>query len=311
VDTLTHGVVGVLVAHAAGETGPWRRALWAGAAMAPDLDGLAGLAGRSGYYQYHGVVLHNLLGVSLVALGIGAIFVRHGWAPWKKGVVIAAAVMASHLILDAATSLGPALWFPFTRTRTHWDLLFLVDLAFSALLVTFVWLSGGSGVRQRMWGRVGLGVLAAYLGIAATCRGVVESAVRAEQAGGHLPQGSIGVIPQPPGLGSWAAFVTTTDGTWAGRVTVGSVEPRELKLYQPPALDSQLATALATSAVQRFLAFARFPYVSRKDSPDGSSFTFEDLRFSFSGWERSNWWYGVRVDVAPNGIVRYAGFANP
>jgi membrane-bound metal-dependent hydrolase YbcI (DUF457 family) len=304
-------MLGILIAHAAGERDPGRRALWAAAAVAPDVDGLAGLAGRSAYYQYHGVVLHNLLGVSLVALLCGAMFTRLGWGSWNRGTAIAALAVASHLILDAATSLGPALCFPFTRTRTHWDLLFLVDAAFSAILVTFACLSWGPGARRRMWGRIGLALLAAYVGIAAICRGAVEASVRAGQASGHLPPGAIDVLPQPPGLGSWVAFVTTTNATWAGRVGIGSLQGGELKPYQAPARDRLFAAALATPAVQRFLAFARFPHVSRTDTSDGSIFEFEDLRFSFSGWERSNWWYGVRVDVERHGIVRHAGFANP
>jgi hypothetical protein len=37
----------------------------------------------------------------------------------------------------------------------------------------------------------------------------------------------------------------------------------------------------------------------------------EDLRFSVSGWENSNRWFSVAVEVGPDGQIRSAGFAYP
>jgi len=310
-DIVTHAMAGLLIGHAAGEAAPGRRALWALAAMAPDLDSVAGLAGRAAYYEYHRAALHGLPGAAVLAVAAGILFRRLGLGSCRQGTAIAGVAMASHLFLDAATSFGTGLRFPFAQTRTHWDLLFTVDLAFSTLLLAFVGLSWVVGSHRRAWGRIGIAVLALYVGAAAGCRGLVETSVRAEQAAGHLPPGAVAALPQPPWAGSWAAFVNAEDAVWAGRVNLGRKGSPHLSQYRAPPHDGLLETALATAAAKRFLGFARFPHVTRVDNVDGAAFTFQDLRFSFSGWERSNWWYGVRVDMARDGVVRYAGFANP
>jgi inner membrane protein len=310
-DTITHAMTGLLIGHAAGEVGPGRRALWALTAMAPDLDSVAGLAGRAAYYEYHRAALHSLPGAALLAVAAGVVFRRLGLGRWRQGTAIAAVALASHLLLDTATSFGTRLWFPFDRTSVHWDLLFTFDPAFSALLIVCLGLSWVTASHRRAWGLIGLAVLVLYTGAAAVCRHLAEASVRAEQAAGHLPPGAVTGLPQPFWAGSWAVFVNADDAVWAGPVQVGVPGRPMLEPYRRPVRDRLLETALATPAAKRFLGFARFPHVARVDHSDGATFNFQDLRFSVSGWEHSNWWYGVRVDVGRDGVVRYAGFANP
>lgn len=310
-DTATHAMTGLLMGHAVGEVARGRRTLWVLAAMAPDLDSVAGLAGRAAYFEFHRTALHSLPGAALLAVAAGAVFQRLGFGRLHQGAAIAGVAMASHLLLDTATSFGIELWFPFDRVSIHWDLLFTVDLAFAALLITFGGLSWGMGSHRRSWGRGGLAALALYVGAAAVCRGLVETAVRAEQAAGRLPPGVVSVVPQPPWAGSWVAFVSADGAVWAGPVTAGVSGRPQLRQYLAPSCDTLYKIALATTAAKRFMDFARFPHVTRVDHADGATFNFQDLRFSFSGWERSNRWYGVRVDVGRDGGIRYAGFANP
>jgi inner membrane protein len=310
-DPVTHAVTGVLIGHAAGETTNRRRAWWALAALAPDLDAVAGLAGRTAYYEFHRTAFHSLAGAAILAAATGALMRRLGVCTWIRGAAIAGTAIASHLLLDALTSFGSALWFPFARIDVHWDLLFTVDAVVSTLLLVFVGLSWSGGPRRRLWARAGLVALAAYLGVAALARHVVGTSILAAQTANRLPAGTVFVIPQPPWAGSWAAFVSTDDAVWAGPVSIGEAWRPSLVEYRQPVRDALLAAALATPSARRFMGFARFPHVTRVTSADGASFDFQDLRFSISGWERSNRWYGVRVDVGRDAVVRYAGFAHP
>jgi inner membrane protein len=310
-DPVTHAVTGVLIAHAAGETANSRRAWWALTALAPDLDAVAGLAGRTAYYEFHRTAFHSLAGAAILAAASGALMRRLGVCSWIRGTTMAGTAIASHLLLDALTSFGSALWFPFSSAEVHWDLLFTVDAVVSALLITFVGLSWTAGARSRVWARAGIVALTAYVGVAASARHAIGTTIRADQAAGRLPTGTVSVLPQPPWAGSWAVFVGTNDAVWAGPVTLGGAGRSSLVEHRQPVRDELLAVALATPAARRFMSFARFPHVTRVASPEGASFDFQDLRFSISGWEQSNRWYGVRVDVGRDAVVRYAGFAHP
>jgi inner membrane protein len=310
VDPITHGMIGVLIGHAAGDATPGRRALWAAAAMAPDLDALAAVAGRTAYLEYHRAALHGLAPAAALAIVTGFMAARAGVGNWRRCAAIAGVAVVSHLGLDGATSFGTALLFPFSPRMTNWDLLFAVDIGVSALLLFFVGASWAAAARRTSWARAGLAALALYAAVAGLCRGAVASSIRTEQASGHLPAGIVSVLPQPVWIASWAAFVDTGHGIWAGPVSLGARRPR-LEAHPNPVPDALFETARAASAAVRFLSFARFPAVARTVNAVGTTFDFQDLRFAISGWERSNRWFGARVVLAPDGSVRSAGYSNP
>jgi len=309
-DVLTHAVTGALAGRASGETRAGTLLVWAAAAAAPDLDGLSGLAGRVAYYTHHRALLHSVAGAAAMVLVAVLLARRLDLGSRRQAAAIAAAAVSSHLLIDAMTSFGTELWFPVSRARTEWDVLFIVDAAFTALAILFLALSWRLSRRAAGWARIGLAALLLYTGGAALSRGIVESRVEDGQAAGVLPRGRVDVLPQPPSAGVWAAYITTGDAIWAGRVGLLDPQP-DLIRYAAPVPDTRLDTAMATPAAARFLSFARFPHVSRSDTGGGTTFVLEDLRFSMSGLEHSNWWYGVRVEVGADGRVRYAGFANP
>jgi inner membrane protein len=310
-DPVTHAAAGVLLGHAAGDVTPARRAVWALSALAPDLDAVAGLAGRTAYYEFHRVAFHSLGGGAVLALIGGALLRRSGLTTFRRGSLLAGAAIASHLALDALTSFGTTLWYPFSQAEVHWDLLFSIDAIVSALLLASLALSRAGGGRGKTWARAGLVSLVLYVGLAALARHTAEAIVSGEQVAGRLPPGAVTMLPQPPWIGTWAAFVNGPEATWAGPVPLRGARRPVLVEYRHAVRDERLEVALRTPAARRFMSFARFPHVSRVDSLDGSSFDFQDLRFSLSGWERSNRWFGVRVDIGLDATVRYAGFSQP
>jgi hypothetical protein len=49
--------------------------------------------------------------------------------------LIYGAGIASHILLDGMTSFGTRMWYPLSSTRVSWDLVFIVDLAFTSVVL--------------------------------------------------------------------------------------------------------------------------------------------------------------------------------
>jgi len=310
-DGLTHIAAGLLTGEAV-EPRPGRtttsRIFWAALSIAPDLDGLTGLGGPLWYFAYHRRIGHGLPGVALLVLA-GAFFYRRlGLGTFRRGLAMAALALGGHLFLDVVTAFGTTLFYPYGTTDYALDLLFIVDLAFTTVLLVFLVLAWRRGPR---FARLGLVAAGLYLTAAVLARHRVETVVAARIGAGDLPPGVVTVIPQPPTLLHWAAFDVTPRGTWAGLVTVFGDRP-DWTFHPVPADGANLARANDTPAARRFLAFARIPVVREVANDDGStSFFYEDLRFSMSGHERANRYFGSRVDLGPDGTVLREGLANP
>lgn len=122
-------------------------ALVAGANL-PDLDAVAGLAGRDAYLLHHRGITHAIPGIVVQIVLLGWVFVflerRFFGIPDKRAepvgvlarilkfvsapVVAAGAVgLASHPLLDALNSYGVRPWLPFLGTCYHGDMVFIID----------------------------------------------------------------------------------------------------------------------------------------------------------------------------------------
>ena len=159
-DPITHGIVGALMGKAffagpdvpaahAGVLGKAKSAPAARAAIVactlgaifPDIDVFAGPLARNdlAIMQWHRNITHSLVmlpawtlllaGVS-IPLAYLARWKRPGY--WKLALIYAAAI-ASHIVLDTATSFGTMIWSPVNFERVSWDWLFIVDLTLTAL----------------------------------------------------------------------------------------------------------------------------------------------------------------------------------
>jgi hypothetical protein len=78
--------------------------------------------------------------------------------------------LASHILLDAMTSYGTRIWNPISGNRVAWDLLFIIDFTFTALVLVpqvAAWVSGNA-VKGRvrgigMWALFSAAALAVWL----------------------------------------------------------------------------------------------------------------------------------------------------
>jgi len=153
-DTITHGIAGALIGKAVfrGEdmfaSQPFHRAriitwsLMLGAIF-PDSDMFRDFLSSNQMLilTWHRGVTHSLVCMPFFALGLAALtrwFAR--WRRWDApsfGALtgIYAIGILSHILLDLVTSFGTMAWSPLQWSRPAWDLIFIIDFTFTALLL--------------------------------------------------------------------------------------------------------------------------------------------------------------------------------
>ncbi len=153
-DTITHGIAGALIGKAVfrGEdlfsSKPMNRAriitwsLMLGAIF-PDSDIFRDWFSHNQMLilTWHRSFTHSLVCMPVFALLLAALtrwFVR--WRKWDApsfaGLTGLYAVgILSHIFLDLVTSFGTMIWSPLKWSRPAWDLIFIIDFTFSALLL--------------------------------------------------------------------------------------------------------------------------------------------------------------------------------
>ena len=153
-DTITHGIAGALIGKAVfrGEdlfaSRPMNRArivtwtLMLGSIF-PDSDMLREFFSSNPMLilTWHRSITHSLACMPFFALALAALtrwFVR--WRKWDAPSFAAltgiyAVGILSHILLDLATSFGTMIWSPLRWSRPAWDLLFIIDITFTALLL--------------------------------------------------------------------------------------------------------------------------------------------------------------------------------
>lgn len=166
-DPVTQGLFGAVWAQAGARRETMRVAAGAGilAGMAPDLDGLIRSSGDTLLHiEYHRHFTHSLAfipaGALIVALLLWPLFKR--WSRFGPLYLWCFLGYASHGLLDAFTSYGTHLLWPFSDTRMAWNFISVVDPLFTLPVAMFL----GIALWQRRYSTALLSVLwaAAYLG---------------------------------------------------------------------------------------------------------------------------------------------------
>src|SRR5580692_392661 len=153
-DTITHGIAGALISKAVfrGEdmlsSKPMNRAriitwsLMLGAIF-PDSDILRDWfsSDQMLIVTWHRSITHSLVCMPFFALALAAItrWVAR-WRKWDAPSFLAlagiyAAGILSHIFLDLVTTFGTMIWSPVKWSRPAWDLIFIIDFTFTALLL--------------------------------------------------------------------------------------------------------------------------------------------------------------------------------
>ncbi len=319
-DTLTHGLAGWLIARAIPSDPPRKEATAAVVigSVLPDADNVASLLGSELYLRIHRGISHSLVGMAVASILVALLLYRYGkWKDLKKLTLLVFLGMLSHVALDLLNSYGTQIFQPFSDARLSFDLLFIIDLAFTGIIVLGILLSQHRPSRAR----AALAILVVYVGLAAFLHARAENAVReaavrhgvpvvsswalpslgeirslpdlaparraeaAVEPRGRLTIPSVSAIsgekgiPCPAGPFAWNGFVD--DGSTYLRADVdpldGAVGWRE---RMPKGRDVPEVKALGNlQDVRTYLWFARFPTVYVSTVEGTTVVTFFDLRF--------------------------------
>jgi len=184
-DILTHGLLGGTLAQSFSRKGEMRVATTAGfaAALLADADALIrSSADPLLTLEYHRQFTHSLIfipfGALLASLILWSAFraFRHPIGFWRI-YLYALLGCATSGLLDACTSYGTHLLWPFTDTRIAWSIVSIFDPLFSLILAAAMLV--GLRWRKTLPARIGLLLAAAYLSIGWFQHQRAENAMRA------------------------------------------------------------------------------------------------------------------------------------
>lgn len=288
-DPLTHTLLGASLSYAAFGRRLGRAAAAVGglAAFAPDADVfIRSAADPLLAIEHHRGFTHALAFTPVGAAIVASLWlVSPSWRDRSRWVLLWSAGMLaylSHMLLDAATTYGTQLLWPFSRHRTGWDIIAIVDPPFTLTLLAGLLVAL---VRQRLRpALIALGLCAAYLGFGALQHSRALSAQRTLAASrGHTIE-RCEVMPTLANNIVWRAIYLHAGQIHSDRIRVGWFSaPTVREGWSLPLLRATDLSAAERSRNQR-RSFERFAWFSEDwtaRSPADSS-VIADMRYSLS-----------------------------
>jgi inner membrane protein len=284
-DVLSQGVFGALWASQTAPQNEVRRAMVLGliAGLAPDLDVLI----RSSTDSLLGLEYHRHFTHAFAFIPIGALICVLVLRPlffkslsWKRAYLYAFLGYASHGLLDAFTSYGTLLLWPFSNMRVAWDSIAIVDLFFTLPLLIFLII--GARTKRSRFLRVALVWAVVYLGLGFVQRDRAREVVgRLAESRGHTPL-RLSAKPSIGNLWLFRGLYETETAFYADAVRVpffGStrVYPgSSLEKFDPHSLDIPEDSVLMRD-IERFAWFSD-NYLCRH--PAQEDFIVGDFRYA-------------------------------
>jgi membrane-bound metal-dependent hydrolase YbcI (DUF457 family) len=332
-DPITHALVSLLLARAFFPRRSWRFVAGAliGGTLA-DIDLITVFFGPSFYLTGRGTITHSLLGTItvIVVAAVAGVILRRDFVPaarvasaaiddttknnYDTGSLILACglVAVVHVALDAASTHGVAIFWPFRGTRFSLDWLPPVDAWILALSIGGVFVpelfrlvSSEIGAKEksprgRNGALIALVLLVVYIGSRVSLH---SSAVA--QLDAHTYQGEsahrAAAFPEAISLTNWRGVVETTSSVCIVDVPVAETtrfDSERASCVHKPEASPVLAAAQQTAAVRQFLQWARFPHATLSPNEDGTGVVIRDATDSALGDTRYALAAEVRVDRA-------------
>jgi membrane-bound metal-dependent hydrolase YbcI (DUF457 family) len=142
-DPVTHGITGALLGKGYFHERYGRVATFSVVlgAVFPDVDVVWEIVSRDplGIVKYHRAITHSFVALPFFAMLLAWLT---SWVCRRRGIeapswgiltLCYAVGIASHIVLDGMTSFGTRMWYPISKQRVAWDLLFIVDFAFTSI----------------------------------------------------------------------------------------------------------------------------------------------------------------------------------
>jgi len=316
-DPVTHAAAGLLLSQVLpGPSRAWSALAGLAFAFLPDIDYFLVYRDRLAYIRHHRGFTHSLWALPLFALlgaGLGRAL---GGPPWFRPIFfLALAVLASHLLLDLATSYGTKILFPFSRKGFSLDWLFIIDPFLTGLLLA----GAVAALVPAAWARPAGAFCLTAAGVYVLLCGLYhrQALNLACQVFRQPAAATVAALPQPFSCRRWQ-LIAAYNGevqqsfvllpylaflgfgpSWekplpprlpvnpGGRVPpVAYRPPREMEVQVWSGLPApDLAGQPQTREIlEEYLKFARFPLMRRlKPQGDGVLLEWLDLRFSVPG----------------------------
>ncbi|GAB5414124.1 MAG: metal-dependent hydrolase [Congregibacter sp.] len=301
-DPLSQGALGAALPQSIAKSQHFGRALFCGllAGMAPDLDVLiSSSTDPLLFLEYHRQFTHSLVfipfGAALVASLIW-LFVGRSRS-WSKRSVFAYCLLgyATHALLDACTTYGTLLLWPFSQERFAWNNISIIDPLFTLPLVFGVLLSRSRGSR---WpAAIALAWGLSYLALGVVAREAAKSeawAIAAQR--GHQPE-AVDVKPSFANLLVWKTIYFSEGRYFVDAVRLGPqvvVYPGDSVAafnYQED-MPGLRRDSLQGRDVERFRWFSMGYIALHPEYPD----RVMDLRFSLLPNQIKPLW-SIRIDL--------------
>lgn len=281
-DTITHGLSGVLLA----KTGFHQRygrtamALFVISAILPDIDNLLWFWGDFAYLKYHRGITHSLLGALILSLFLALIFyfltsLKRYW------LLVGASLIGliTHIFFDLITSYGTQVFYPFSSIRYSLDLIFIIDLAFTSIILLPLILGRFMKKGTQAVAMTGVLLLIIYIGIAAVNRSIALEKAREElaQRGNIL---RVDALPQPISFFRWSVIAETEDSYLYSPVNILDGSLPEFKVYSKGENNTYIDRTHNLEEVKLYKWFARFPVVTHKAIKELHIVEYFDLRFN-------------------------------
>jgi inner membrane protein len=230
-DPVTQGVVGAAFAQTRGSKKTLAKAAVIGAlaAMAPDLDVLIRSTTDPLFaLEFHRHFTHSLLFIPFGTLVCALVF--HGLLGkrWQLGFtqVYAWSLIgyATHGLLDGCTTYGTQLLWPLSNHRFAWDIISVVDIAFTLPLLVLVVLSARTRQRGYLLAGMAWGALYLFAGLVQHERALAMGEQLAAERGHEVLR--IGAKPSFSNLAVWKIVYETPDHFYVDAVKPGITKPK-------------------------------------------------------------------------------------
>ena len=309
-DPLTHILLGASLGYATFGPRLGRTAALAGglAAFAPDADVfIRSAADPLLAIEHHRGFTHSLAFAPVGAAIVGALWLtRPAWRSrrWMSLWLCCLIGYVSHTLLDAATTYGTQLLWPFSSHRTGWDVIAIIDPVFTCtLLIGLTWALLRKKLAPTVTSLV-LGVGYIFLGILQHSRAVEAQRIMAAHRGHSIERYE--VMPTLANNVVWRALYSDGRQMFSDRIRVGWFSAPAIREGWSLPLVGLEGLSAAEAARNRQRSFERFAWFSDHwvaRSPADTT-VLADMRYSLSAEAFDPIW-GIRFTPpdAPTEIV--------
>lgn len=318
-DPITHTLSGAILSRTGfyQKFGRMATIILLAAAIIPDIDHFSlRLAGPLAYLKYHRGFTHSILGGFVIAVIMTSILCSIKRFRENLGYQTTFCLFLlgiyTHIFLDLITSYGTQILFPFSDKRYSLDLVFIIDLYFTALMLIPLIL-----IRfKRKWAKaisiISVAIVIIYLGIAFTSKTIAikRTNVWANKLG--IFSKRVEALPLPFSPFRWSVYIEDDKRFYQvnvdalkNKLTYNSFDKKHFSegLNHVTEGDNIIEKIKNLEIVKTYLWFARFPVVSINKEADGYLIEYFDLRFNSLPPRRP---FLLQLFVDKNGLLNHS-----